>query len=80
MLGMRVVESVYATRPHTFHVVRSWRARLLSWPWRPWQRCTQVTAQVPAAYMTPDALIAHPDVVRELRQLEQRLRREDGEC
>jgi hypothetical protein len=66
----RVTISAYATKPgDPVTTRRSWRNRLLSWPWRPWVATTTHTPMVPAAYRTPQGWVIHPALEYELLRL-----------
>jgi len=68
--GIQVIESPYCvTDGDPYSVVRSWRERLLTRPWRPWERTRMVTPKVPTSYMVSGTLFAHPAIVAELRRL-----------
>lgn len=71
MIGMRMIESVWMTKPETRTVQRTWRERLWSWPWRPWQPTKLVTVQVPSPEVLRmgDTLIAHPQTIKAIQQL-----------
>jgi hypothetical protein len=61
--GVRVYLTVSLTEAgEPMQVVRSWRERLLSWPWRPWIRCKTVTPQRPyrGALNMKGGLVMHP--------------------
>jgi len=70
------MENATLTEPR--QVLRSWRERLLGWPWRPWRR--EKTIQVPSnqIYKTtiPDflgnagreVLVCHPQMAARIRE------------
>lgn len=43
--------------PHTYWTTRTWRERLFSWPWRPWEMFKEVDA--------PDSYKPFIDAVKE---------------
>jgi hypothetical protein len=76
--GIRVVESVEAVKdgePATRMVRRTWRHRLCTWPWTPWQPLREETyiPKVPVYFIVNgifgQRIIAHPAVVSEIRRL-----------
>jgi hypothetical protein len=69
MLGLRIIESPLLTKDEQRTVGRSWRERLWSWPWRPWQATKVITVLVPSDQIlrTPGALIMHPMMAERLR-------------
>lgn len=73
--GLRIIESPLLTEPRECVVPRTWKARLWSWPWRPWVKTAVVTLQVPSMkgyQLNRATLVMHPEAVRELkRQLTQ---------
>lgn len=46
-------------------VRRTWRERLLSWPWKPWasQRLEAVLGPDPRLYRAGAVIIGHPDTI-----------------
>lgn len=64
MTGLRVTFTTGALAIETRRVLvrRSWWARLLTRPWRPWQSHRWVTRDeaVPAAYIVGNQLYVHP--------------------
>ncbi len=70
--GMKVIESVWATQPGEPKTVqRTWKERLLTWPWRPWITTKVVPTHIPAAYRVGNMWVVHPTIMNELRRLEQ---------
>lgn len=70
--GLHVIESIYLTKAGTpYEVRRSWRERLFTIPWRPWQATRTVIPQVPIreAFQFGNSLVMHPDMWRELQEL-----------
>lgn len=58
-------------------VLRTWKERLFSWPWRPWQRTKEIpnrkllkiningfTGMLP----TEEVYVAHPMIINEIRR------------
>ncbi len=71
--GVRVIVNEHCVvdgTPYQVQETRTWRERLFSRPWRPLQRAKTVTVvpKVPAAYMTPMGLLAHPAIVKQLQE------------
>lgn len=50
-------------------VRRSWRERLLTWPWRPLQSTKTVIPKVPyqGAYQIGNRLLMHPEIAARVR-------------
>lgn len=71
--GLRVIESRLLEQDGEPRQVRkTWRARLCSWPWRPWQATTTVVPKVPyqgAFRLDKNTVVMHPDTIRKLRRL-----------
>lgn len=65
---MNLIESHHLTDPVT--VTRTWRERLLTWPWRPLQRTKVVQVPSPKVFVANDfgGMICHPDTAAKLRQ------------
>lgn len=70
--GLRVIESVYLTEAgEPYHVRRSWKERLFSWPWRPLTRTRTIVPQVPmrGGYrLGNNVIVLHPETIRQLEQ------------
>lgn len=68
--GYRVVLSDQMTVTKTITVTRSWKDRLLSWPWRPWVRTKQETITSPADPLVLDGsrILMHPKTWEMLRK------------
>jgi hypothetical protein len=70
--GMRIIENANLTEPgEPVSVRRSWRERLFSRPWKPWQATRLVIPQIPyhgAIRLNDRTLIMHPGTLRELRK------------
>ena len=68
--GMRIIESVYLEQDgEPYQVRRSWRARLLSWPWRPWRAAYTVVPKIPyqgAIQLDARTIVMHPHTARQL--------------
>lgn len=54
----------------TYEVVipRTWRERLLSWPWTPWKRTRVIIRERPkmVAYQVGNNLYMHPDLIERI--------------
>lgn len=69
--GVSIIQSEYMTETKSRVVRRSWRERILSWPWRPWRKMCVVYHEEPLPYLMrvrDDLLICHPTVYRQLVQ------------
>lgn len=68
--GIRVITSEWLTEAgEPVTVRRSWRERLLTWPWRPFQTTRTYVPQIPyrGAYKLPSGvMLMHPDTFRSL--------------
>lgn len=70
--GLRVIESSYAEVPgKPVMVLRTWRERLFTRPWRPLKKHRMVTPMVPAIFELRDKgiIITHPSFVPEFRKI-----------
>lgn len=74
--GMEIIESVHlVVSGPPMEIVRTWSERLMSWPWRPWQRVKIVATQTPdpnfyrigSGKLGRPKLLAHPATVQRLR-------------
>ena len=66
-LSEHLVEAHYVDR------VRSWRERLLSWPWRPWLRLEQVRSFRPssrAVMIDERTIVLHPATYEKLKRFQ----------
>lgn len=63
--GLQIIESQWMIRT----VNRTWRERLLGWPWQPWRETKTVSVEVPIwdIYQIGDKLICHPAMARKIR-------------
>lgn len=59
------------TEPKTEVVKRTWKERLLSWPWRPMRKTKFVTTQVPSQQVifSNGTYFAHSAIIEQIRQL-----------
>jgi hypothetical protein len=72
----RILESDLLTTAGFYELRRTWRERLLSWPWRPLVAKIKVPTQVPrddvfdlGPAMIPRTYVCHPSVASYLRHL-----------
>ncbi len=69
---VRIIESLWCTDPEERTVTRTWRERLLTRPWRPWERTKTVTVQVPSktGYFLDygRTLVMHPETAKRLQE------------
>jgi hypothetical protein len=67
---MRIIECPLCTVTEQRLARRSWRERLLSWPWRPWVATEQVSVEVPDLwyYTIGNVAVCHPAVARRVRE------------
>lgn len=59
------------TEPKTEVVQRTWKERLLSWPWLPMRKTKFVTTQVPSQQVifSNGTYFAHSAIIEQIRQL-----------
>lgn len=69
-LDYNIIESIHCTVPEEQVTRRSWRERLLSWPWRPWITERRVVVQVPSpnVYLIDQIIVCHPVMAMLLRE------------
>lgn len=60
--GFKVIESVYVSDYE--NIMRTWRERLFTLPWRPWVKTRRVYA--PSVYKMGDTLICSPATANKL--------------
>lgn len=69
--GLRIIENPRMTVPgDPYAVRRTWRERLLTRPWRPWQRERWVTPMLPSKdcyVLTNGCVVMHPETAKALR-------------
>jgi hypothetical protein len=67
---MRIIECPVCTVTEQRLARRSWRERLLSWPWRPWQATKHVSVEVPdeRLYTFGNVVVCHPATAQKLRE------------
>lgn len=67
--GFQIIEASYLTVPKEEVILRSWKERLLSWPWKPWEKEKTVTTMVPdeKIYKTGNQIICHPAIAQQLK-------------
>ena len=64
MFGLQIFENTACVE--WVEVKRTWRERLLSWPWRPW--VVNKSFAKPAMYKVGTKLICHPALLPALRK------------
>ena len=70
-LGLLVVEDDNMVTTGTpYQARRTWGERLLSWPWRPWQRTKTVIPVVPDTRVLRmgNRIVCHPAMAEEVRR------------
>ncbi len=71
--GLRIIESVWLTEAGApVEVHRTWRERLFTRPWKPWQTTRTVIPQVPmrgGICLGYGTIVMHPEAVRLLREM-----------
>lgn len=70
--GFVFIENKLMTVPgEPYELVRTWKERLLSLPWRPLKKTKTVVPQVPSKEVirAGNKLYAHPELIREMMQL-----------
>jgi hypothetical protein len=69
--GIPILESEHCLDEVTRTRARTWRERLLSWPWRPWIGETTYVTLVPSKHVymlqNPPCIICHPVTAKEIR-------------
>ena len=68
--GKQIITSVYLTKTSDpLSVKRTWKERLFSRPWKPWQATKMITIQVPSdeVLVMMDRIIMHPEMFRRLQ-------------
>lgn len=71
LAGYKLIEDPTALeQTGTTRVVRSFRERFFSLPWKPWQLTTEVPVFGPKEdfEVTDDCIIGHPTLIRALRE------------
>lgn len=69
LFGLSIVESIHCVVDgEPIEVRRTWKERLLSWPWRPIQRTKTVISKVPyqGGYQMGNKIIMHPEIAARL--------------
>ncbi len=71
--GIEIRESTALTETSDpFKVRKSWKERLISWPWKPWVKTKWVTKQVPSDEIMHDRVnnvfYCHPVMKKQLEQ------------
>lgn len=68
--GMPVLFDANMTEAKTEVIARTWRARMLSWPWRPWVTTETRTIRVPSRQVIQlqHKLLMHPDLWNEMKR------------
>lgn len=70
-VGLRIIEdSTMVIDGEPIKVVRSWKERIFSLPWRPLKRAKIVVSKVPNpnVYRYKDYMVMHPDIAKQLRE------------
>lgn len=70
IMGITLLESEFFTIPKKQIVNRSWRERLLSWPWRPWITEKEIEIRVPDTNlyrMNSHTFVGHPATVAQIK-------------
>ena len=65
--GLQIVTSVYLTKP--LKTGRTWRERLFSWPWRPWQEFRIINVPDRQFYIVGKTVHCHPAMLAELQRV-----------
>jgi hypothetical protein len=67
---MHIIECPLCTVTEQRPARRSWRERLLSWPWRPWVAAKEISVKVPDphCYTFDNVVVCHPAMATELRE------------
>jgi hypothetical protein len=67
---MHIIECPLCTAIEQRQMRRSWRERLLSWPWRPWVATKEISVEVPDEryYTFGNVVVCHPAVAQQLRE------------
>lgn len=80
MIGTKIITSVHLTE--TCIVARTWKERLLSWPWRPWKSVNVIIVPSKECYKLADGtVVMHPAMYAEVKLLLRQLAvagRKDG--
>jgi hypothetical protein len=66
---IRIIECPLCTVTEQRPARRSWRERLLSWPWRPWVAAKEISVEVPDLhfYTFGNVVVCHPAVAQQVR-------------
>jgi hypothetical protein len=74
---MHIIECPLCTITEQCLARRSWRERLLSWPWRPWVATRMVDIEVPDPHCHTfgNVMVCHPAVAQRVRENLSRLGR-----
>lgn len=70
--GFKIIQSVLLTVSIEVIERKSWKERLWSWPWKPWQKTKIVQYQVPnpnAIRINLDTIVIHPATLQKLQQM-----------
>jgi hypothetical protein len=69
--GLQVIEDIRMTvAGEPYEVVRTWKERLFTKPWRPLKKTRTVVPQVPSREVIrfQNKMVCHPEVAKELRR------------
>lgn len=71
LYGARVYTSSLLTVAAERATRLTWRERLLSWPWRPWEslRISSVQVPDPKVYQMGNVIVGHPETIAALTTL-----------
>jgi hypothetical protein len=64
--GLKIIESLSCTIEET--VIRTWKERLFSWPWKPFKKFKTITKPNEGYFSCGDTIVCHPQFARKLRE------------
>lgn len=70
-MGIPIIESPFLTTPVEETVNRSWKERLFSWPWKPWEATKVIHYEIPSTEVLrlPNGIwVCHPAIAQQLRE------------
>jgi len=68
--SIRLIESVWCTVSEERAIRRTWRERLLSWPWRPWVAEKTIVVQIPDKHVYQIdryTFVCHPAIAKQVK-------------